>query len=223
MTTPHSALRIPHWIFSALLLSALCAGCLPTRQDNQTHLEGRPLMTLMQQLGGPLEVLPPAEGGEGRVINEVQKLWHYLSISSNTQLTLFRSRYSAFFKVQETVIARFDLPEVGTFDVTAVDEDLDEQNGVDTALIKFTASVTSPSPGTARGEIYPFPRELNGEQFPPSLHMVLPPAFTVPTGSHLDPRKRYMRDEPSIKVFQQIVRDLYAVGQREVVLPAPSR
>ena len=208
------------FFLSLLLNLSLLSGCLPSRVDGQIQLEGRPLAVLMQQLGAPLEALEPPAAGEGRIVNEIQKLWHYLTVSSATRLTLVRSQYSSMFTVSQTIIASFDNPGFGTIDVTVVDDEVDEPGGVDSGVFKFTTVVTSPSPGTAHGEIYPFPRSANGqgELYPPSARMTLPPGFAVPVGSQMDPRKRYMKDQASIGVFQNLLRGLYQAGVSQVVL-----
>lgn len=41
---------------------------------------------------------------------------------------------------------------------------------------------------------------MQHESQPPSLHMVLLPGFTVPTGSHLDSRKHYIRDDGLLNI-----------------------
>ncbi|MBM3264692.1 MAG: hypothetical protein FJY97_14880 [candidate division Zixibacteria bacterium] len=194
------------------LATLFVLGCMPDRTDRQAELSGRPLTALMQRTGGQLETIQLPDGGEGRVLNELQKLWHYMSVSSSTHLVLFRSRYATPFNIRETVIARFDLPGVGTIDITAVDEDGDDDSKPVNGHLKFSTEVQSPSPGTAKGEVFPFLRHAGVDSLPPSLHMVLSPGFTVPTGSHLDPRKRYMRDETAIRVLQRLVLDLYAEG-----------
>lgn len=206
------------FFFCFLLNLALVSGCLPKRIDSQIQLEGRPLAVLMQQIGAPLEALAPPAASDGRIVNEVQKLWHYLSVSSATRLTLVRSRYTIMFSVRQTIIARFDSPGIGTVDVTVVDDEVDEPDGVDSGVFKFTTEVNSPSPGTARGEIYPFPRAAQGEPYPPSAHMTLPPGFAVPVGSQMDPRKRFMKDQASISVFQNLLRKVYETGVTQVVL-----
>lgn len=180
---------------------------------------GRPLAMLMQQLGAPLEALKPPAAGEGRIVNETQKLWHYLSVSSSTSLTLVRSQYTNVFFVKQTIIARFENPGVGTIDITIVEDEVSESVEIDNGVFRFATEVISPSPGTARGEIYPFPRTSQGEQYPPSAHMTLPPGFAVPVGSQLDPRKRYMRDPASIWVFQNLLMGMYEAGVAQVVLP----
>jgi hypothetical protein len=200
------------------LICIFWTGCLPERLDARRDMEGLPLQVLMKKIGASLEQFSPLKSSEGRIINETQKLWHYLQVSSTTRLVFIRSQYTFLSKVRETIVARFDHP-LGTIDVTAVDDDVKEKNGVDRGHIKFTAEVENPSPGTARGEIYPFIRTLNGETFPPSMQMTLPPGFVFPTGSNMDHRKKYIKDEKSIEIYQQIIIELFDVGMREVVLP----
>lgn len=180
-------------------------------------MTGQPLKMLMQKTGADLEAFTPPEKG-GRLINETQKLWHYMKVSSSTRLVFIRSRYSHLFKVRETIIARFEHP-LGTFDITAIDDDAGEIKNVDRGHIKFTAEVENPSPGTARGEIYPFLRTINGNSFPPSMQMKYPSGFIVPAGSHLDHRKKYIKDEKTVSLYRQIVLDLFEIGLREVVIP----
>ena len=202
----------------AFLLIWFGSGCLPERIDNTAKLEGRPLMELMRQIGQPLEDMTPPKGGEGRVINETQKLWHYMRVSSKTSLVILRSRYSSMFTVKETIVARFENPVFGAININAVDEDIDDDNEIHRGHIKFNASVESPSPGVAKAEIYPFPREYAGEILPPSLQMILPPGFVVPSNSHIDHRKKFMKDTKSMQILQTLVKDIFSVGRREVVL-----
>lgn len=203
---------------AAFILIWLGSGCLPERIENTSELEGRPLMELMRQIGQPLEDLTPPEGGEGRVINEAQKLWHYMRVSSKTSLVILRSRYSSMYTVKETIIARFKNPAFGTININAIDEDIDDGHEINRGHIKFTASVESPSPGVAKAEIYPFPREYAGKTLPPSLQMILPPGFVVPSNSHIDHRKKYMKDTKTTQILQTLVKDIFAMGRREVVL-----
>ncbi len=206
------------FVESSLLLCILCTGCLPERIDLSRDIEGPPLQMLMQKTGASLEQFSPPKGSGGRIIHETQKLWHYMKVSTNTRLVLIRSRYSILFKVRETIIARFNHP-LGTIDVMAVDDDVKENNGVNRGHIKFATEVESPSPGTATGVIYPFFRTINGETFPPSMQMILPSGFVVPTGSNLDHRKKYMKDPEAIEIYREIAQGLFEFGMREVVLP----
>lgn len=198
----------------------ITSGCIPERVDNSANITGEPLKALMQQIGSTVETLDLPKGGEGRVISEFKKLWHYLHVSSKTSLVFLRSRYTSFFTEKETVLARFENEAFGTIDINAQVENSDDSGpSVHVGYIKFTAIVINPSPGTARAEIYPFPREYNGELMPPSLQMVLPPSFVVPSNSHIDHRKRYLKDEKAMDGLQKFIQAVYAVGRREVVLP----
>ncbi len=121
---------------------------------------------------------------------------------------------------KETVIARFESDGVGTIDINAQIDSEDATGAVvANGHIKFTAIVVNPSPGTARAEIYPFPREYNGETMPPSIQMVLPPSFVVLSNSHIDHRKKYMKDRKAMSGLQAFVQSVYEAGQREVTLP----
>ena len=212
------SISIHMFIIPVILCTML--GCLPERVDNTTDLKGKPLKALMGQVGKSLSTLEPPGGGEGRVINEFKNLWHYLNVSSGTSLVFLRSRYTSMFSQKETVIARFENEAFGTIDINAQINGEDPiETDVQAGHIKFTANVVNPSPGTARAEIYPFPREYNGEQMPPSLQMVLPPSFVVPSNSHIDHRKKYMTDQQSMDKLQQFVQAVYAAGRREVTLP----
>lgn len=206
-----------------LVCTILClwslSGCSPRRVDNHITLEGPRVMALMTQIGQRLEAFTPPEGGEGRVVNETQKVWHYLRVSPTTTLTLLRSRYTGWNKHSETVIATFKNPFIGSFTVNAQDQDLSVGNGVDIGHIKFTESVDTPSPGIARAEIYPFPRVYGEETLPPSFQLILPPGFVVPAGSDIDLRKRYIHDNRTVETLQEIVKGVFAAAQREVALP----
>ena len=93
------------------------------------------------------------------MLNELQKLWHHMSVSSNTHLTLIRSRYSSAFTTQETVITRFDHAGVHSMHVTALDEDTDAPNRFDSGHLKFSTYEQSPSLGTAKGLIFSVPTQ----------------------------------------------------------------
>lgn len=202
-------------------MAGLLVSCTPRRVDQQKTLEGRPVMALMTRIGQPLEDLVPPEGGEGRVISEAQKVWHYLRVSPMTTLTFVHSRYSGWGVDTETVIAQFKTPGIGAISVHAQDQDIETDNGADIGHIKFSISVEAPSPGIAKAEIYPFPRVYNSETMPPSLQIIYPPRFVVPAGSELDPRKKYMRDGRSIATLQNVIKSVFTEGQRAVPLDEP--
>ena len=211
--------RITYYTVFCLFLTLYLNGCGPAQVERQKTLDNEPARTLMNRIGHDFETLAPSKEEEGLVVNHMQHLWHYLTVSQHTTMTFKRVYYAAWGKEKETIVAQFDHPTLGTITITAEDSDLSENPGVDTGTIRFSEKVEMPEKGYATGEFYPFGGGYQGITVPPSFHLKLPGGYFVPAGGLLDYTKRHMHHDESITVLQTLVRDVFTAGTNEVPRP----
>ena len=197
-------------------LMGIVASCRPTRVETEKTIEGTLVNKHMNDLGRAFTEMTPSEEEEGLVVNHMQKLWHYLSVTSNTKIVIKQVLYSGWGEQTETITIKFQHPSLGTILITAIDEDMAEQPGAETGTIVFVEHVEKPEPGLGEGKFYPFGAERYNTEVPPSFELKLPGGYFVPAGGLHDWTKRYLQDESTISILQIMVHEVFDFVSKEV-------
>lgn len=207
-------------LFSVLgcpLLILIAMSCSPEVQESSVLLERERADKIMSQIGAALSEVTPSFEDEGLVLNHLQNIWHYIRVSSKTNITVTRKSWGRGEKQIETISAVFGGGHIGTITINTKDNDVPMANGIEEGTIHFSEQVEVPEKGTANGAIYPFGNKSGNQKVPPSFQLELPGGYFVPAGGLQDPRKRYMKHEEGIDIFQAICQSTADLGLQVVV------
>lgn len=191
--------------------------CNPTVQESSVTIEGDEAEKIMSQMGAALSEMTPSSEDEGLVLNHFQNIWHYVRISSKTNITVTRKSWMRGDKHIETISAVFDGGHIGTITINTQDNDAPAENGIEEGSILFSEQVEEPAKGTGNGAMYPFGNKSGSQKVPPSFQLELPGGYFVPAGGLQDHRKRFMKHQDGINVLQTICQKTADLGLRVVV------